>query len=366
MRIRHHHNTRSRLATIATLMLNADLAPALAFQERSLQAVSRTFALTIPRLPQGLREPVGNGYLLCRIADTIEDDPELSWSEKARWQEAFVAVVQGRAEPDAFARDFAAVLSPQMPAGERELIRNTPLVIQVTRSFNATQQEALARCVAIMGSGMAKFQEQASRAGLADLAALDSYCYVVAGVVGEMLTTLFIDYEPRLVVREADMQRLAVRFGQGLQMTNILKDFWTDWERGVNWLPRDLLARHGVDVAALAPGQDNPAFQHALLELVAIAGRHLDAALRYTLMIPREQTGMRDFCLWAIAMAVLTLRRIAAQPAFQRAEQVKISRDSVRRVVWMSQLLHRSDELLRLAFRVGVRPLPQINGGVPA
>jgi len=347
-------------------MLNADLAPALAFQEHSLQAVSRTFALTIPRLPEGLREAVGNGYLLCRIADTIEDDPELSWAEKARWQDAFVAVVQGKAEAEAFAADFAAVMSRQMPAGEQELIRNTPLVVQVTRSFNAVQQEALARCVAVMGSGMAKFQEQASRTGLADLAALDAYCYVVAGVVGEMLTTLFIDYESRLAARAAEMQRLAVSFGQGLQMTNILKDFWTDWERGVNWLPRDLLERHGVRVEALQPGQDNPGFQSALLELVAIASGHLDAALRYTLMIPKEQTGMRDFCLWAIAMAVLTLRRIAAQPAFQRADQVKISRDSVRRVVWMSQLLHRSDDLLRLAFRVGVRPLPQRNIRVPA
>jgi len=347
-------------------MLNADLAPALAFQEHSLQAVSRTFALTIPRLPAGLREAVGNGYLLCRIADTIEDDPELSWTEKARWQEAFVAVVQGEAAPEAFAADFAAVMSRQMPAGEQELIRSTPLVIRLTRSFDRVQQEALARCVAIMGSGMAKFQEQASRAGLADLAALNAYCYVVAGVVGEMLTSLFVHHEQRLAPHEAEMQRLAVRFGQGLQMTNILKDFWTDWERGVNWLPRDLLQRHGVDVEALEPGQDNPAFQNALLELVAIAGGHLDQALRYTLMIPKEQTGMRDFCLWAIAMAVLTLRRIAAQPAFQRADQVKISRDSVRRVVWMSQLLHRSDDLLRLAFRVGIRPLPQVPLGVSA
>ena len=44
-----------------------------AYQDQILPHVSRTFALTIPQLPAGLRIPVTNAYLLCRIADTIED-----------------------------------------------------------------------------------------------------------------------------------------------------------------------------------------------------------------------------------------------------------------------------------------------------
>ena len=47
----------------------------LAYQAGMLQCVSRTFALTIPQLPGALRDVVGNAYLLCRIADTIEDEP---------------------------------------------------------------------------------------------------------------------------------------------------------------------------------------------------------------------------------------------------------------------------------------------------
>ena len=45
-----------------------------AYQEHALPGVSRTFALTIPELPGDLRRVVTNAYLLCRIADTIEDD----------------------------------------------------------------------------------------------------------------------------------------------------------------------------------------------------------------------------------------------------------------------------------------------------
>ena len=43
------------------------------YQDQILPHVSRTFALTIPQLPPGLRTAVTSAYLLCRIADTIED-----------------------------------------------------------------------------------------------------------------------------------------------------------------------------------------------------------------------------------------------------------------------------------------------------
>ena len=47
-----------------------------AYQDHILPHVSRTFALTIPQLPPGLRTAVTSAYLLCRIADTIEDEPD--------------------------------------------------------------------------------------------------------------------------------------------------------------------------------------------------------------------------------------------------------------------------------------------------
>ena len=54
------------------------------YQERILPHVSRTFALTIPQLPAAVRAAVTNAYLLCRIADTIEDEPALAAPETRR------------------------------------------------------------------------------------------------------------------------------------------------------------------------------------------------------------------------------------------------------------------------------------------
>ena len=84
---------------------------------------------------------------------------------------------------------------------------------------------------------MAEFQRHATAAGLNDLPHLDRYCYHVAGVVGEMLTELFCDYSAKINERRNELLPLAVSFGQGLQMTNILKDVWDDRQRGACWLP---------------------------------------------------------------------------------------------------------------------------------
>lgn len=58
---------------------------AAAFCREILPQVSRTFALSIRVLPGDLGNTVRTSYLLCRIADTIEDEPQLSAEQKAEW-----------------------------------------------------------------------------------------------------------------------------------------------------------------------------------------------------------------------------------------------------------------------------------------
>ena len=146
----------------------------LAYQAAMLQCVSRTFALTIPQLPGALRDVVGNAYLLCRIVDTIEDEPTLSAGQTQAFTERFVEVVAGREAAEPFARELGAALSSATTASEHDLITNTARVIRITNGFRATQRGALERCVRIMAQGMAEFQRHATTAGLHDLPHLGS------------------------------------------------------------------------------------------------------------------------------------------------------------------------------------------------
>jgi farnesyl-diphosphate farnesyltransferase len=331
----------------------------LRYQENILQGVSRTFALTIPQLPERLRMVVGNAYLLCRIADTIEDSSVLSIDEKVRYGEMFVAVVRGNAAPEGFGRELAAALTDGCLDAERDLVRNTPAVIRLTHSFRPEEREALTRCVRIMSDGMEDFQEGNFTQGLRDVPHLDAYCYHVAGVVGEMLCALFCAHSAEVEKRRDELERLAVSFGQGLQMTNILKDIWDDKERNVIWLPRDVFEAHGFDLRTLRPGQTDPGFRAGLRELVAIAHGHLENALAYTMLIPRSEIGIRRFCLWALFMAVFTLRRVHANPDFASGSEVKISRRTVKTIIAFTNFAGGHDWLLKAYFRFAGRGLPK-------
>lgn len=329
-----------------------------AFQARMLAGVSRTFALTIPELPAALSDVVANAYLLCRITDTIEDEPGIASSMKEALCAQFVAALGGTQPAEQFARAMLPLLSNHSSTQEHDLIAAAERVVSITHRFTPTQQEALIECVAIMGAGMMKFQEDQAR-GLAHLTELARYCYHVAGVVGEMLTKLFCEYSPDIARHRARLLDLAVAFGQGLQMTNILKDIWDDQERGMCWLPRDVFARHGFDLADLAPGAGQPGFVRGLRELIAITHGHLQSALEYTLLLPARERAIRNFCLWSIGMALLTLRKLHARPGFASGQEVKISRRSVRATVLACRTFAGNDTALRLLFRAAASGLPQ-------
>ncbi|HEY8520778.1 MAG TPA: phytoene/squalene synthase family protein [Gammaproteobacteria bacterium] len=330
----------------------------LAYQAAILPGVSRTFALTIPVLPERLAEVMTNAYLLCRLADTIEDDVALDNRQKSEFHRRFVAVVKGEEPAEPFARDLAPLLSSRVLPDERDLVVNAAKVIRVTHGFTPAERAALTRCVSIMCEGMPEFQRNKSLRGLADLEEMDAYCYYVAGVVGEMCTELFCLYCPELQKERHRMMRLAVSFGQGLQMTNILKDIWDDRQAGSCWLPRSLFEPAGVSLERLEEHHTGEAFRAGLNELIGVAHAHLRNALEYTCIIPKREVGIRRFCLWAIGLAVLTLRKIYRNPAFRSGAEVKVSRRTVKATVLTTNLTLMSNRAVRLMFARAADGLP--------
>ena len=205
---------------------------------------------------------------------------------------------------------------------------------------------------------MATFQENSVQYGLLTQQDMDDYCYHVAGVVGEMLTELFCDYSDEINQNYDELMSLAVSFGQGLQMTNILKDIWDDQARKMCWLPQDVFNQYGSDLNDLLQEQKSPQSRQAVGHLIGITRSHLDNALRYSSIIPAHETGIRHFCLWALGMAVLTLRNINRHRDFTSGQQVKISRLNVKSVILLVNLLTRHDKMLKWIFDIYVKDLP--------
>lgn len=331
------------------------------YQLYILQKVSRTFALTIPQLPDQLKTVVGNAYLLCRIADTIEDDKNMTAEEKKQYTDMFIGVVIGFTPADFFAEQLFLLLSETASLSELDLIANTSVVLRITHSFEKRQRNALDQCVSIMAKGMALYQDADTLEGLTDQDEMDQYCYYVAGVVGEMLTELFCHHSSDIDKQYDTLITLAVSFGQGLQMTNILKDIWEDHERGHCWLPRDLFAKHDIKLADKSADNLNRDFGIVIKQLVGVAYAHLNHAMNYTLLIPKDEVGIRRFCLWAIAMAILTLNNIHAKPNFKNGQAVKIKRYQVYTIIRLSNLFINQNKILWGLFHWLGRKLPKVS-----
>jgi farnesyl-diphosphate farnesyltransferase len=307
----------------------------LAYQKAILGSVSRTFALTIPLLPPSIEKVVGNAYLLCRIVDTIEDAADLSAQTKQSLSALFLDAVLGKSPTEKFVKSCLDTLKNYSNRDELDLIAHTPTVLRILHTCSDQDQEAVSRCVSIMSEGMSYFHGKQNQAGLQDLAEFERYCYVVAGVVGEMLTTIFSNHFPAFKAQIAGHEHLAIAFGQALQMTNILKDSPDDKARGVSWKP--------VNV-----GQ---------ADLLKIAYQKLQNSLDYILLIPKQEQGVRRFCFLAFGLAVMTLSKIANQKQFDSKDEVKLSRSTVMSFYSFTQWAVRSDMLMKSFFYFNSRAL---------
>jgi farnesyl-diphosphate farnesyltransferase len=205
-----------------------------------LEKTSRTFALSIPPLPEPTRREVTVAYLLFRVADTFEDATHWPPADRIAALADFRALLSSGTREDAerLSRVWtAAGASPH--AGYRELIAETPFVFDAFRSLAPPAREILRTHVTRSAEGMAGFVATTGDEGLVldSLDDLRGYCYTVAGIVGELLTELFLLEETSLRTAASVLRARARAFGEALQLVNILKDSEDDAREGRRYLP---------------------------------------------------------------------------------------------------------------------------------
>jgi farnesyl-diphosphate farnesyltransferase len=280
-----------------------------------LVKTSRTFALTIPLLPEPTRREVTVAYLLFRIADTFEDASHWPRERRIDALGRFADLLESedlgaaRTAGDSACAWGAAPLSTHQ--GYVELIAEMPAVLEAFAALSAPARRAIRTHTARTARGMAEFVARTADDGtlaLRDVPDLQGYCYVVAGIVGEMLTELFVLGRAALEPVAPALRARAARFGEALQLVNILKDAADDAREGRSYLPAT------VDRA----------------EVFALARRDLAASAEYVHALQRAAAprGLVEFTALPVLLARATLDRVeAAGPG------AKLSRPEVAEIV---------------------------------
>lgn len=263
--------------------------------EELLQATSRTFALSIPLLPEPLNHEVTLAYLVFRIADTVEDADFLERDQRQRGLHDLCNVLTDLDELsiEKWTRAWAdRPISDN--ADYNRLMRETPLVLSLVRELPESSRRIIVSHAIRSATGMATVLAEADQRGrlqLQSLQALQDYCYYVAGIVGELITELFVTGRYGSS-QTATLFETAAAFGEALQLVNILKDSAADQVCGRAYLP------------AGVPMED--VFELARRDLVE-AGRYVEA-LRNLNAPP----GFIAFCDAPLQLASATLRVVEA------------------------------------------------------
>lgn len=209
--------------------------------DRLLRDTSRTFALAIPLLPGELRRSVTVAYLLFRIADTFEDSDRWAPDERIRALGDFTELLHtiDTEKANELGRDWAT-RSPVHHAGYLELLERTGHVLEALAELPEPVRERIVHHTCRTADRMAFFVRQTGADGqlrIGSVSELRDYCYAVAGIVGEMLTDLYLLECPGLETRAGDLRRWAPLFGEALQLVNILRDASADGLEGRSYVP---------------------------------------------------------------------------------------------------------------------------------
>ena len=328
------------------------------FGREILPAVSRTFALSIRVLPGELGRAVLAAYLLCRIADTLEDEPALPAAEKAALLDELRRCFDDGAAADAFPLRVASLAGE--PAHVR-LTRRSDLVFVLYRALSQRTRAHVRRWVGEMIGGMRKFVLLYPHGiRIQSLEEYREYCYYVAGTVGYLLTDLWHEHAPSIGERQYHVLREKCRaFAEALQTVNILKDVATDAEHENSiYVPEELLRAHGSSHAEILQTDRLRGTRAALATLVTLAHHDLEGARSYLLLIPRRAVSIRLFCVLPLLFAYATLRDLTLVPhALAPRQVVKISRREVKSLTLIGFVVILSNRgLAWLADRAMRRP----------
>ncbi|KAA3615026.1 MAG: squalene/phytoene synthase family protein [Calditrichaeota bacterium] len=316
-----------------------------------LPKVSRTFAPTIRMLPKGLNSIVTVAYLLCRVADTVEDSEDLPIDIKKELLNNYIAIFKEE-NPASLDRFMAGIIELPTKTHDEQLVYNLPRIMNVFYSFSPIFKKHIGQWVIEMSVGMHKYaQANVLRkfSFLGTMKELDEYMYYVAGTVGYLLTELFAFYSNRITPPiKKKLNLLAESFGKGLQMVNIIRDMTTDLRRGQSYIPEELLEKYKLNRKTIFEKQNADKAEQLFNELIQNAVKHLDKAIDYILLLPKEERGIRMFCMLPVFWAMRTLQKIQENTlALLGHEKVKVSRKMIKKEYYLAFINIYSNRLTR-------------------
>jgi farnesyl-diphosphate farnesyltransferase len=299
-----------------------------------LRSVSRSFYLSLRLLPKTLREPLSLAYLLARATDTLADTAEAPVPLRTEALRNLAAAIQARISMETMVPLRESFASLQKNEAERELVRRLPALLEWLEELTPPDRDEVRLVLSKINRGqtldLERFGESGEVRALANAGELDEYTYLVAGCVGEFWTRLCFAHLKGFSDRsEEEMRGLGIRYGQGLQLINILRDAGEDLRQGRCYFPADELESLGLGPAEIL--RDPARAEPMMRKWREKAGGGIEAGIQYASRIRKRRVRFATALPAMIGARTLALLRDAGPEALQR--RVKVPRAEVRQLI---------------------------------
>lgn len=305
-----------------------------------LRRVSRTFALSIEKLPALLRNSITLAYLAFRVSDFLEDNLDMPPERKVELLHLWVQVLDGEVDVSALTGRLSDV-DPHDP--EAVVAQHADDVLHMLQRLPDDLEGYIRVEARESALGMARWQVRGPH--VRDEDDLDDYMFEVAGRVGHMLTHIFAWYYAPMRTLKDDLMPLAREFGLALQTVNVIRGLRKDYERGWIYVPESFCHQVGLNPPDLFKPENIESALRVVDMLADKAEGHLRCGLSYVKRIPRRYHRIRLACMWPLLFAVRTLAVSRGNHEVLAAE-AKISREEVKRIVSDTQAMGWSNRWL--------------------
>ncbi len=302
-----------------------------------LKDVSRSLYLSINIFPYPIKSVMGIGYIICRAADTIVDCPNIDSDFKYKTIKLYHNI-----ESAEIRNTLSTILkesSSKIKNSKEKLLMNSMAEIF---DFYSTLPKVYKDLVDEIVDGVAHgmeidilsfpFKDKKTISPLKTETDLEKYCAYIGGAPGVFWAKLY-----GLTLRGKNTKTLkdfvqtedAKSIGEGLQITNILKDMAHDLRMGRCYIPQEDLNSVNLTPELLLDPSNRARLEPIIFKWIVWAVNKLDVSEKFLTAIPKTEFGMRAAMVWPVLWAMDTLSEIVKGNSLDSASAPKIKRSKV-------------------------------------
>jgi farnesyl-diphosphate farnesyltransferase len=300
-----------------------------------LKDVSRSLYLSINIFPYPIKSVMGIGYIICRAADTIIDCPNIDSEFKYKTIKLFHKIESAKVRKEL--SDIMEESSSKIKnRKEKPLMNCMADIFDFYASLPKVYRDMVTEIVDGVAHGMEidilsfPFKNKTISALKTD-ASLEKYCAYIGGAPGVFWAKLYgrTLSEKNVKIENSLQIEYAKSIGEGLQITNILKDMAHDLRMGRCYIPQEDLNSVNLNPELLLNPISKKSLEPIISKWIIWAVNKLDVSEKFLAAIPKKEFAMRAAMVWPVYWAMDTLSEVANGNPLDSAAAPKIKRSKI-------------------------------------